>query len=129
MLSSSERPDGFVQVSESPLAYVWEDFASRAECDALVARGEAARAFTLAEQATITYGVEGFRRCICMNGKIYAEIAAAEEEEYADLDDVTRTLVERFTARAVEFLGHGAHVAHEAQWCGCLTKRLVSTAC
>ena len=47
----------FEKISEHPLAFVWRNFASSSECDALVARAEAAREFTLAEGATITYGV------------------------------------------------------------------------
>ena len=81
------RRAGFELISRVPLAFVWRQFASRHECDALVAHGEAARDFTAQQvapsgagaqdEAQISYGIEGFRRVVEMNGKVYAEVAAA----------------------------------------------------
>lgn len=65
----------------------------------------------------MTYGVEGFRRCICMNGKIYAEVAGKDEEEHTDLGELARGLVDRVTSVLPDFLGHEEHAErHDAQW-------------
>ena len=105
----------FVRISSQPLAYAWVGFASCEECDALVARGEAARGFTVRAGAQLTYGVEGFRRVVQMNGKVYAEVATREEDPEDDLGCVARKLVDRFNEVTCAFLGHSTN-EHAAQW-------------
>lgn len=68
------RRAGFELISRVPLAFVWRQFASKHECDALVAHGEAARDFAARQvapsgagaqdEAQISYGIEGFRRVV-----------------------------------------------------------------
>ena len=57
------------RVSSKPMAFVWRNFATHDECEALVAHAEAARDFTIASGCQITYDVEGFRRVVQLNGK------------------------------------------------------------
>ena len=98
-------------VSARPLAFVWHDFASAEECDALVSRGEAAKKFNEAEGAQITYGNEGFRRCVMLNGKMYAEV----DPEDDGLDSQSKILIDRFNAATSKFLGHSSK-PHDDQW-------------
>ena len=92
------------RVSLEPLAFVWRDFASRAECEGLVARAAAARDFTVASGCQMTYGVEGFRRVMQLNGKTYAEVADDGEVE-DDLEPAAASLVRRFDEVVAKLLG------------------------
>jgi hypothetical protein len=122
------RRAGFELISRVPLAFVWRQFASRHECDALVAHGEAARDFTAQQvapsgagaqdEAQISYGIEGFRRVVEMNGKVYAEVARGSDVEDLGggrLSETAETLVERFNCTSAAFLGHDAG-PHDDQW-------------
>jgi len=113
---------GFELVSREPLVFVWRQFASERECEALAAHGEAARGFAGSasaqdgcSEAQIAYGVEGFRRVVQMNGKLYAEVASVGDGGDTRLCEAAQALVERFNCASAAFLGH-AESPHDEQW-------------
>lgn len=90
----------------------WRGFASAAECDQLVAHGQAAAEFATSSGSQMVYGVEGFSRVLQMNGKVYADVSKALEE-LATMDTVAQALVERFDRKVAEFMNV---TASDEQW-------------